>query len=40
MQQIQDSTWFKKLDLKNGFNLMRVKEGDEWKTAFKTRYGM
>ena len=21
-------------------NLIRVKEGDEWKTAFKTRYGM
>ena len=40
MEQIQDSTWFTKLDLKNSFNLIRVKEGDEWKTAFKTRYGM
>ena len=40
MDQIQDSTWFTKLDLKNGFNLIRVKEGDEWKTAFKTRYGI
>jgi hypothetical protein len=40
MEQIQGSTWFNKLDLKNGFNLIRVKEGDEWKTAFKTRYGM
>ena len=40
MEQIQDSTWFTKLDLKNGFNLIRAKEGDEWITAFKTKYGM
>ena len=40
MEQVQESTWFTKLDLKNGFNLIRVKEGDEWKTAFKTRYGL
>ena len=32
MEQIQDSTWFTKLDLKNGFNLIRVKEGDEWRS--------
>ena len=29
IKQIQNSTWFTKLDLKNGFNLIRVKEGDE-----------
>ena len=40
MEQVQESTWFTKLDLKNGFNLIRVKAGDEWKTAFKTRYGL
>ena len=40
MEQVQESTWFTKLDLKNGFNLIRVKVGDEWKTAFKTRYGL
>jgi len=28
------------LDLKNGFNLIRIKEGDEWKTAFRTCYGL
>ena len=27
------------MDLK-GFHLIRVKEGDEWKTAFRTRYGL
>ena len=28
------------MDLKNGFNLIRIREGDEWKTAFRTRYGL
>ena len=27
-EQLQESTWFTKLDLKNGFNLIRVKAGD------------
>jgi len=28
------------MDLKNGFHLIRVREGDEWKTAFRTCYGL
>jgi len=28
------------MDLKNGFHLIQVREGDEWKTAFRTRYGL
>jgi len=44
MQELQDrvqgAQWFTKLDLKNGFNLIRIREGDEWKTAFWTRYGL
>jgi len=28
------------MDLNNGFHLIRVREGDEWKTAFRTRYGL
>ncbi|KAB5588311.1 Retrotransposable element Tf2 [Ceratobasidium theobromae] len=28
-----------KLDLRNGFNNVHIKEGDEWKTAFRTKYG-
>jgi len=44
MQELQDrvqgARWFTKLDLKNGFNLIRIREGDEWKTAFRTRYGL
>lgn len=30
---------FSKLDLKTGYNLVRIADGDEWKTAFRTRYG-
>ena len=30
---------FSKLDLKDAFNRLRIREGDEWKTAFRTRYG-
>ena len=40
MEQVQECTRFTKLDLKNSVNLIRVKEGDEWRTAFKTRYGL
>jgi len=44
MQELQDrvrgAQWFTKMDLKNGFHLIRVKEGDEWKTTFRTRYGL
>ena len=43
MNELRDrvggSTIFTKLNLKSGYNLIRIKEGDEWKTAFRTRYG-
>ena len=43
MNQLRDrvdgSTIFTKLDLKSGYNLIRIKEGNKWKRAFSTRYG-
>jgi hypothetical protein len=31
---------FTKLDLYNAYYRLCIKEGDEWKTAFKTRYSL
>jgi hypothetical protein len=31
---------FTKLDLKDGFNRLRIVQEDEWKTTFITRYGL
>jgi transposase InsO family protein len=38
--RIRGAKVFTKMDLKNGYHLVRIKEGDEWKTAFRTRYGL
>jgi hypothetical protein len=44
MSELQDrvrgAKIFTKIDLKNGYNLIRIKPRDKWKTVFKTRYGL
>jgi len=38
-ERVAGATIFTKLDLKDSYHLIRIKKGDEWKTAFRTRYG-
>jgi len=38
MERAAGATIFTNLDLKDGYHLIRIKKGDEWKTAFRTRY--
>ena len=39
LDQVQDTKWFSKIDLRSGYYQIRIAEGGEEKTAFKTRYG-
>ena len=40
LDELHGSCIFSKIDLKRGYYHTRLKEGDEWKTAFKTKYGL
>eukprot|EP00079_Xenopus_tropicalis_P038133 XP_017951904.1 PREDICTED: retrotransposon-like protein 1 [Xenopus tropicalis] len=37
--RVKGANIYTKLDLRGAYNLIRIKEGDEWKTAFNTRDG-
>ncbi|ESK82601.1 reverse transcriptase-rnase h-integrase [Moniliophthora roreri MCA 2997] len=40
IDKLKDATIFSKLDLRNGYNNIRIKDGDQWKAAFKTNRGL
>ncbi len=39
LEQLRSARYFTKLDLRSAYNLIRIREGDEWKTAFSTTSG-
>ena len=40
INKLQGSKYFTKLDIQWGYNNVQIKEGDEWKAAFKTNKGL
>lgn len=39
LDRVVGAARFTKLDLRDAYHRIRIKRGDEWKTAFRTRYG-
>ena len=39
IDRLHKAKYFTKIDLRGAYNLVRIASGEEWKTAFRTRYG-
>ena len=39
LDRLVGAAYYTKLDLRDAYHRIRIKKGDEWKTAFRTRYG-
>ena len=39
LDRLSHTKWFTQLDLISAYHWMRIREDDEWKTTFRTRYG-
>ncbi len=40
VDRLSDACAFTKVNVKNAYHRLRIQEGDEWKTAFRIRYGL
>ncbi|SOV09705.1 uncharacterized protein UDID_19292 [Ustilago sp. UG-2017a] len=40
LDRLREAWFFTRIDLRGAYNLLHIAKGDEWKTAFRTQYGL